>query len=945
MCAATVIARCSRSGINFHDEPLALRSLRQLFWAHSTYAAFPIAVLHGHIFACVPCGGSSSTLTIDTNQKTNRLCTVGGDNCVYGLPNNPFISDANVAPALAALSASTGQPVSGTCSGPSGASHWRATGSSHGKRRVALDQHGLTALVCFHRCVIRLISSQSPEACSREHVMGLIIAAGLGAHDVLCDIMCMVLKHLRAHGERDLSEVLQLFAGDSLPAPVTLSIASEGDGQDARRMARFVFSRSDVCSDEAPPVVPADVPEGTTSLGAGQPASQSDGDDAFVASEAADARDETFLRDIHFPFIADDYSPKALVSRLLERIDDAILDASRVEIRGSIPALHQLAHICRYYLGCSATPSAAGGHEVAEMVFGRDFSPFASVARTMGASFWRLFYSKRAMLCNQRQSHFAPLELLKSTLRTIVLIQRRQQDLNAKRVAYCDLHAGLPLKSTTDAALRHAARLRANAASQHAAMQKRKRLDSASATVKLFSTDAGLRVLEGIRDNASLQYDGAAEAYVITCAAASGFRTIRSVKALDAKIATLQATRTRLSKGATASFNVDAIITLNLRNLLTLATEFAVQTVDLSLHRREGDGEKVSRALSVQGRIRKAMQPIVDSLRALVPLSPSPAVAAWTVPIVSAISGPDDIPTKLGSIIIVPGDVAYQRLITAYMDLAGAYAQLGLAFEGMSTAPRVAGSIITRLSGMLATLLQPGADLTAGSGASGLFGCDPLSLFEFTAYCDANPDAKPALAAALAHHVHCGLTWWNVQQSRFDRVVKALNLLLQKAPDPALVQLAVDKKGREHAFRYAADLVHARLTPIQWLSLSMTGKRVPVAAVGDGGGPSTSDGDDGDDAMEGRRVIGAAVVEAGTEEPGEGFSVEDPEDDDEEPDDDDEAESDGELREEEIEEEHTDSDESEKDQEDEVDAEYEGGDEGEVAEGDGPSEEADDFFI
>jgi hypothetical protein len=668
-------------------------------------------------------------------------------------------------------------------------------------------------------------------------------------------------------------------------------------------------------------------------------------DDEFVASEAADARDECFLRDIHFPYSADDYSPRALVCRLLERIDDAIRDASRVEIRGSIPALHQLAHICRYYLGCSATPSAAGGHEVAEMVFGRDFSPFASVARTMGSSFWRLFYSKRAMLCNQRQSHFAPLELLKSTLRSIILIQRRQQDLEAKRAAYCDLHTTSPLKSTTDAALRHAARLRADAASQRAASKKRNRLDSASATVKLFSTDATLRVLEGIRDNADSQYDGSAEAYVITSAAASGFRKIRSVKALHAKIAALQVTRARLSKGATATFNVDAIITLNLRNLLTLATEFAVQTVDLSLHRREGDGEKVSRALIVQGRIRKAMQPIVDSLRALVPLSTSPAVASWTVPLVSAISGPDDIPSQLGSITIVPGDVAYQRLITAYMDLAGAYAQLGLALEGMTTAPRVAGSIIAHLSEMLATLLQPDADLATGSGASGLFGSNPLSLFEFTTFCKANPDARPALAAALAHHVYCGLTWWNEQQSRFDRVVTALNLLLQTAPDPALVPLAVDKKGREHAFRYAVDLVHARLTPAQWLSLSTTGKKIPAAAEGDRGGTGSSDADGGDDAMEGREAAGAAGGEAGTEEPEESGSVEEPEDgDDDVLEGDDAVESDGDVREEEDEEVDMDSEGSEKDQEEEVEDEEEEND-GEFAEGEEPrdSEEADEF--
>ena len=231
--AAILIGRGSRAGFSFYDEPLPIRSWRQLMWSSKTFNAFPLAVLEGHFFPCPLCGDCHSHVGFDGNQKCIRRHTAGGENVVYDLPNAPLIPDTVAAPALRAIPRlEAGHSVSRTCSGPDGESHWQATRPAYTKGKASLDKHGIGLMACYHRATLKMLAMSSPEACSRDHVMAILLALALRAGNALSDIVCMLLKHIRAQGERDFSEVLQLLADEPLTSRITLSV--HGDGKYAR---------------------------------------------------------------------------------------------------------------------------------------------------------------------------------------------------------------------------------------------------------------------------------------------------------------------------------------------------------------------------------------------------------------------------------------------------------------------------------------------------------------------------------------------------------------------------------------------------------------------------------------------------------------------------------------------------------------------------------------
>jgi hypothetical protein len=732
---------------------------------------------------------------MDGNLKCSRYCKKGGDSAVYHVPNGPLIPETFSTAALDAAPrpTSSATTVTSACSGELGESHWRAARPAQSSGKTALDQHGLFAFVCPHVRVLKLLAMTAPEACTREHSLGLCICAALGADDALSDIVCALLKSIRANGDRDFSEALHQLAGDLAEAPVILSV--EGSGL----FARFVLRRRD---------------------------------DVAVSGSKAGPLPKAFSGVC--PTTASAFSTSTLVRRLLALIDAA--GPGGLVIRCSIPALHQLAHQCRLFCGCTSTPSAGAGNEVCEWLFGRDFSPYASVARNMSAAHWRLNWNERGALSNQRKAAEDPLELTRFVLRAIRLVMRRAAELSSKRAAYV-AERGAAAVSVTDIALNAAAQLRAsNAATSSAAPKRRPILDSATATLRILKSQSSLRVLEGIR-NDSAEFDGLVQnAFIATSAKGSGFASIRSVVALDKKIASLRKSLVVLGKlRGIRKFDVDAIVIQHIRLLRARAAELACNTLEIERHRVEKSGRAALVAdRKIRGSILSAMHDLVDTIRVLAPLSSTPAVKSVEIPAVSAIRGPDDIVSRVGSIQLEPADARFQQLISAYLDLQGARSQLAIAQHSMRTAPAVARAVSTCLRGMLDALSLPKPDLKAGAGASGLFDGDPESLFDFSKQLENHPEYTGNLAAAIAHHVYRGVIWWDAQTQRINRVVDALTRLLATRADPADIVLAVDKSVRPHAYRFASDLINGRLTPAEWLSLATTGKKlvVDVAAGG-----------------------------------------------------------------------------------------------------------------
>ena len=63
--------------------------------------------------------------------------------------------------------------------------------------------------------------------------------------------------------------------------------------------------------------------------------------------------------------------------------------------------------------------------------------------------------------------------------------------------------------------------------------------------------------------------------------------------------------------------------------------------------------------------ITKRMAQSLASLKKLIPLSPQDAVKSWATPDISKITGPDVLPSMLGSIHVVAGNVSHSRMIIA----------------------------------------------------------------------------------------------------------------------------------------------------------------------------------------------------------------------------------------------------------------------------------------
>ena len=784
---------------------MPLRSWRLLSSSTRAFFAFPLAVLEGFIFPCALCGDCHSHITMDGNCKCMRYRTKGGDSAVYLVPNGPLIPEMLSTAALdAAPRPSSSAAVSSTCVGDSGESHWRAARPARSSGKTALDQHGLFALVCPHVRVLKLIAMTAPEACTREHSLALCICAALGADDALSDIVCVLLKSIRANGARNFSAALRSLSGALADAPVSVSV--EGDGH----FARFVLKR----------------------IGG-------------IPTSEPGPRSKEFSGIC--PTTAAAFGTASLVRRLLGLID---AEGPRgLVIRCSIPALHQLAHQCRYFCGCSSTPSAGAGNEVCEWLFGRDFSPYASVARNMSAAQWRLYWNERGALSNQRKAAEDPLELLKFVMRAIILVKRREAELSSKRAAYRNQRKGGEIL-VTDAALSAAAQRRAANAAASSAAPKRQVLDSATATLRILKAQSSLRVLEGVRDDSAEYADRARNAFIATSAKESGFASIRNADMLEKKITSLQAVLVRLRKiVGIRKFDVNSIIVVQLRLLRSRAAELACNSLEIDRHRLEKSGRAVLAAdRKIRGSILSAMHDLVDTIRVLVPLSTTPAVNRLVVPDIASIHGPDDLPARVGDVDLEPEDAKFQQLITAYLDLQGALSQLEIAKRSMRAAPSVTAAVSKCLRGMLSALVAPAADLQAGAGASGLFDNNPASLFDFATRLQANPELTSNVAAALAHHVYRGVQWWEAQTLRIKHVVDGLQLLLAPV-EPAGIFLATDKSGRPHAYRYASALINGRLSPAVWHSRATSreqrvedvGEEMAVP-VGDDGGAADEDG-------------------------------------------------------------------------------------------------------
>jgi len=189
--------------------------------------------------------------------------------------------------------------------------------SARSSKNSALDQHGLFAFVCPHTRVLKLLAMVAPEALTREHSVGPRIGAALGAGcDALSDIVCAMLRSIRANGDRDFSDALRALSGDLVDAPVSISV--EGDGH----FARFVFKRINGATSDSEVIAP-------------------------FPKDYSGAR----------PTTVEAFSTSTMVRRPLGLIDAA--GPTGLVIQCSIAALHQMAHQCRYFCGCTSTPVPA----------------------------------------------------------------------------------------------------------------------------------------------------------------------------------------------------------------------------------------------------------------------------------------------------------------------------------------------------------------------------------------------------------------------------------------------------------------------------------------------------------------------------------------------------------------------------------------------------------
>jgi hypothetical protein len=313
---------------------------------------------------------------------------------------------------------------------------------------------------------------------------------------------------------------------------------------------------------------------------------------------------------------------------------------------------------------------------------------------------------------------------------------------------------------------------------------------------------------------------------------------LESYAGLVAKIDVLRKQVAR-AQATLASFKFDTndAIALELSKLHELSCDLATAKLQIHLHVISGGALNTvaSGLYKVHGSVLTKVCNSLKLLKRLVPLSPDPSVSAAVVniPDIKKIAGPSDLPSRLGSIVVVPGNAAVAWLVNAFNVRRAACSELDFAVASVSRARINIDGLIDQLSKQLCSLCMDIPDvaaIAAGAGVSGLWGASTTGMFNMSSLPNVGtPSSLAQLCAGMAFYVSVGLQQLQSQRSQLQILKVAVTALPVKAGD-RYVELSLDRLKRAHALRHGRALLSGALAPAEWIRVSTGGlfNRAPV---------------------------------------------------------------------------------------------------------------------
>jgi hypothetical protein len=771
-------------------DDLPAKSLRELLRMFRLCEAFPLAVLRGFVYQCFTCGPLVRRLWIDVCMKVYRFRTAGGRiDTFFGLPGSVMLDPRRTGAASNALAQSCPdvEPRS-ACLGADGASsNWKVGGA--GKVRQAIHQHGIMGMPCCHGPCIHAVETLRHESVKEHHTLALIVAVALGCDFIFNDCTCMLCRHIRANGGiRDLGPALCALINSDVDVP---SVAAASPA--ALPPAAF------------PVTLRVDDSFATM---------------RFKLAGAVMGSYEQAPSDV--PSIPTDFDIKRLVHRLVFR-----MLSGDVVINGAVVTMHAFGHLCKQYLSAIATPGAGVGHEIAEWLFSQTLSRLAHWGRTMSSTNWRLFYNMFLAFFNQSKALDLSHQLLQMLVRALISLQNRSDKFQLLRAAYKLEHREFDDSFAALNRLSQTQRLASATESTASAATT-----CAEKAIQAINQESVISALKGIRakivaggDTADVSSRDSQAVLLVAGVSEKGVSlpSISSFSDLESAIvkqsSKLAAMETSLNL---SSFNADSSVLLYLVKLHSLATQRECDSLSIQLHlASDGSADTVSKALhSRLGANLKKMEVVLKTLKLLVPLSLDADVRSWQVPVIASITGPDVLPSRIGSIVVIPGDVALVRLVDAFNYQRAAADELSNIKRDIKGVLVNVDAVIKQSSVMLSALNCVTPDFARGAGASGLWGGLPDALFDVSPLCEKmSAKERAEVAAGMAYQVAEGLRIWQGQRLQIIRLQAAATEIFASRADN--VVLKRDALGRSHAMRYARELLRGGVTPIVWSQLAL----------------------------------------------------------------------------------------------------------------------------
>ena len=391
MAAGHAVRLYAETGI-----PPPENALRPLLQAAITAGA-TAPILRGCTMPCDICGLNPKRLGLDADMKAVRMDTAGGGKNEHIIPGGVVVPSTMAAAVEAAAQASA--PSEKDIAG-CGETYWQAASVKGGGKRRPLGVTGVAVLACTHRCVFAAAPMTRGEVYSM-HVLGLQLAAVLGANHFSHDIACLVRRHIQAQTVLDPSfanPILSAITGDyfssarlivpelggGVAAPLRISLQRDEDVQ-----LRVMSSETPV-SQPSPLEMPA------------PPAGYRGFMDALL--DASNARGGVHAR-----------------------------------VQTAVPLLHAFAHKCEKTFGATNVVGSGWRGEFNEQLFSI-LSKFAPYLVSLGPAQFRVALDSFFALHNQRQNRDAPERLLRDYVRLLVKVEQQETSARTAREAYSRLH-------------------------------------------------------------------------------------------------------------------------------------------------------------------------------------------------------------------------------------------------------------------------------------------------------------------------------------------------------------------------------------------------------------------------------------------------------------------------------------------------------------------------